>query len=69
MIDMSFKSFGVFCFSVLCFGLGTLTMGVLFSFGCNDCVFSIAWLVGIVVFGIIMAFEHGDIEAEEDNDR
>lgn len=68
MIDISFKSFGVFCFSVLCFGLGTLTIGVLFSFGYNDYIFSIAWLVGTIVFGSIMTFEHGDIEADEDSD-
>lgn len=68
MIDISFKSFGVFCFSVLCFGLGTLIIGVLFSFGYSDCIFSIAWLVGIIVFGIVMMFEYGDAEVEEDND-
>ena len=67
MIDISFKSFGVFCFSVLCFGLGTLIIGVLFSFGYNDYIFSIAWLVGTIVFGIIMMFEHRDAEAEEES--
>lgn len=67
MIDMSFKSFGVFCFSVLCFGLGTLIMGVMFSFGYNNCIFPIAWLVGTIVFGIIMMFEHGDTEEDEES--
>ena len=67
MIDISFKSFGVFCFSVLCFGLGTLIIGVLFSCGYSGCVFPIAWLVGTIVFGVIMTFEHGDIEAEEES--
>lgn len=68
MSDVSFKSFGVFCFSVLCFGLGTLIFGVMASFGDNDCVFPIAWLVGTVVFWIAMMFAYGDPEVEEDND-
>lgn len=67
MIDVSFKSFGVFCFSVLCFGLGTLIIGALFSCGYSGYVFPIAWLVGTIVFGFIMAFEHGDIEMEEES--
>ncbi len=67
MIDISFKSFGVFCFSVLCFGLGTLIIGVLFSFGYNDCIFPIAWLVGTIVFGIAMIFVYGYVEAEEES--
>lgn len=67
MIDTSFKSFGVFCFSILCFGLGTLIVGVLFSCGYSGYVFPIAWLVGTIVFGIIMMFEHGDVEEEKDN--
>ena len=65
MIDVSFKSFGVFCFSALCFGLGTLIMGALFSCGYRGYIFPIAWLVGTIVFGFIMAFEHGDIKEEE----
>lgn len=66
MSDVSFKFFGVFCFSVLCFGLGTFLVGVLISsFGDSDCIFPVAWLVGTIVFGIAMAL-HMD-EAEEDN--
>ena len=67
MINMSFKSFGVFYFSVLCFGLGTLIIGVLFSCGYSGYLFPIAWLVGTIVFGIIMMFEHGDVKTEEES--
>lgn len=66
MVDISLKFFGVFCFSVLCFGLGTLIIGVLFSFGYNDCIFPIAWIVGTIVFGIAMMFVYGHVEAVEE---
>lgn len=59
MCDMAFKAFGIFCFSVICFGFGTFLAGVLMSCGENDCVFPIAWLVGSVVFGIAMAVTYG----------
>ena len=65
MSDVNFKSFGVFCFSVLCLGLGSLIIGVMFSFGFNDYIFPIAWIVGIIVFGIAMVFVYED--EEEDN--
>lgn len=54
-----FKSFGVFCFSVICFGLGTAVAGIILSAGDNDSVFFVAWLIGTVVFGIAMAVAYG----------
>lgn len=54
-----FKSFGVFCFSVLCFGFGTAITGEILSFGESDCIFPVAWLVGTVVFGIAMVVVYG----------
>lgn len=59
MSDVSFKSFGVFCFSVLCFGLGTLIIGEMASYGNEDCVFPVAWLVGSIIFGIAMVVAYG----------
>lgn len=59
MSDISFKAFGVFCFSVICFGLGTLIAGELLSFGDADSVFVGAWLVGTIVFGIAMVVAYG----------
>lgn len=59
MSDVSFKAFGVFCFYVLCFGLGTLIIGEVASCGNEDCVFSVAWLVGSIIFGIAMAIAYG----------
>jgi hypothetical protein len=57
--NISFKAFGVFCFSVIRFGFGTFLAGVLMSCGEDDCVFPIAWLVGSVVFGIAMVVAYG----------
>lgn len=59
MSDVSFKAFGVFCFSVICFGLGTAVAGEILSFGESDCVFAVAWLIGTIVFGIAMAVAYG----------
>ena len=59
MSDVSFKSFGVFCFSVICFGLGTGIAGAVLSFGDSDSVFFIAWLIGTITFGIAMVVEYG----------
>lgn len=57
MSDISFKAFGVFCFSVICFGLGTLIVGALLSFGEDE--FVGAWLIGTIVFGIAMVIAYG----------
>lgn len=54
-----FKAFGVFCFSVICFGLGTLIAGEIISFSDGDSAFVGAWLVGTVVFGIAMTIAYG----------
>jgi hypothetical protein len=59
MSEISFKAFGVFCFSVICFGLGTGIAGALLSFGDGDSMFFVAWLVGTVVFGIAMVVASG----------
>jgi len=54
-----FKAFGVFCFSVICFGLGTVIAGEILSFGDGDSVFFVAWLIGTITFGIAMAVAYG----------
>ena len=59
MSDISFKAFGVFCFSVICFGLGTLIAGLILSFGNDDSVFIAAWIVGTIIFGIAMVIAYG----------
>ena len=59
MSDISFKAFGVFCFSVICFGLGTVIAGEILSSGDSDSVFFVAWLIGTIVFGIAMAVAYG----------
>ena len=59
MSEVSFKAFGVFCFSVICFGLGTGIAGAVLSFGDSDSVFFIAWLIGTITFGIAMVVEYG----------
>lgn len=59
MSDVSFKAFGVFCFSVICFGLGTAIAGEILSFGGDDdSVFFVAWLIGSIIFGIAMAIAY-----------
>ena len=59
MSDISFKAFGVFCFSVICFGFGTVIAGLILSSGNDDMVFVGAWLIGTVVFGIAMVIAYG----------
>ena len=59
MSSMAFKAFGVFCFSVICFGVGTVIAGEILSFGDSDSVFFVAWLAGTIVFGIAMAIACG----------
>ena len=59
MSGEEFKAFGVFCFSVICFGLGTAIAGIILSSGDNDSVFFVAWLIGTIVFGIAMAVAYG----------
>lgn len=59
MSDVSFKAFGIFCFSVICFGLGTAIAGVILASDDDASVFFVAWLIGSVIFGITMAIEHG----------
>lgn len=59
MSGVSFKYFGVFCFSVICFGLGTLIAGEILSFGDSDSMFFVAWLVGTLVSGIAMVVAYG----------
>lgn len=54
-----FKAFGVFCFSVICFGLGTLKAGEILSAGDDDSEFCAAWLIGTIIFGIAMAVAYG----------
>ena len=58
MSDVSFKAFGVFCFSAICFGLGTAIVGEILSFD-DDSVFFVAWLVGTITFGIAMLIAYG----------
>ena len=58
MSEIGFKAFGVFCFSVICFGLGTLIAGEILSFGDGD-VFVGAWLIGTIIFGIAMVIAYG----------
>lgn len=55
MSDESFKALCVFCFSVICFGLGT---GIA-AFSDSDSVFFIAWLIGTITFGIAMVVKFG----------
>lgn len=57
MSDESFKAFGVFCFSVICFGGGTAIAGTLLSFGDDE--FVGAWLIGTITFGIAMVIAYG----------
>ena len=59
MSSMAFKAFGIFCFSIICFGLGTAIAGEILSFGDGDSVFFIAWLIGCITFGIAMAIAYG----------
>ena len=59
MSSEGFKAFGVFCFSVICFGLGTGIAGAVLSFGDSDSVFFIAWLIGTITFGIAMMIACG----------
>lgn len=55
-----FKAFGIFCFSIVCFGLGTLIFGALVSFSNDDdSMFCVAWLTGTVIFGITMMITYG----------
>ena len=57
MSEISFKAFGVFCFSVICFGLGTAIAGTLLTFGDDE--FVGAWLIGTIIFGIAMVIAYG----------
>ena len=59
MSDVSFKAFGIFCFSVICFGFGTVIAGEILSSGDSDSVFFVAWLIGTIIFGIAMAVAYG----------
>lgn len=59
MSGEEFKAFGVFCFSVICFGLGTAVAGIIVSVGDDDSAFFVAWLIGTVVFGIAMTIAYG----------
>lgn len=59
MSDMAFKAFGIFCFSVICFGFGTVIAGVLISGGDSDNILFSAWLIGVITFGIAMAVAYG----------
>lgn len=59
MSDVSFKAFGVFCFSIICFGLGTVIVGEIVSCGDDDGVFCVAWLIGTIIFGIAMVIAYG----------
>lgn len=54
-----FKAFGIFCFSVICFGFGTAIAGEILSSGDSGSVFCVAWIIGTVVFGIAMAIAYG----------
>lgn len=54
-----FKAFGVFCFSVICFGFGTVIAGEILSSGDSDSVFFVAWLIGTITFGIAMTIAYG----------
>ena len=59
MSDVSFKAFGIFCFSVICFGLGTAIAGEILASDDDASAFFVAWLIGSIIFGIAMAIEHG----------
>lgn len=61
MSDMAFKAFGIFCFSIICFGFGTVIAGEILSSGAgdSDSVFFVAWGIGTIVFGIAMAVAYG----------
>lgn len=59
MNDVSFKAFGIFCFSVICFGVGTAIAGEILASDDDASVFFVAWLIGSIIFGIAMAIEHG----------
>ena len=56
---MDFKAFGVFCFSVICFGGGTAIAGKLGSCDDDDSIFINAWLIGTIIFGIAMVVVYG----------
>ena len=58
MNSITFETFGIFCFSVAFFGLGTAVAGEILSFGDDDSVFFMAWLTGIIIFGITMAITY-----------
>ena len=53
------KAFGIFCLSVICFGLWTLLAGVLASCGDSDNILFSAWLIGVITFGIAMTIAYG----------
>lgn len=59
MSSEEFKAFGVFCFSVICFGGGTAIAGMLASCGDSDETFLLAWLIGSITFGIAMVVAYG----------
>lgn len=59
MSSMAFEAFGIFCFSSICFGLGTVIAGEILAPGDDASVFFVAWLIGTIIFGIAMAIEHG----------
>ena len=59
MSSMEFKAFGIFCFSAICFGLGTAIAGEILASDDDASVFFVAWLIGSIIFGIAMAIEHG----------
>ena len=59
MNDIAFKTFGIFCFSVMCFGVGTAIAGKILASDDDASVFFVAWLIGSITFGIAMAIEHG----------
>ena len=59
MGDMAFKAFGIFCFSIICFGFGTVIAGEILSSGDSNSVFFVAWGIGTIVFGIAMAVAYG----------
>ena len=59
MSSMEFNAFGVFCFSVICFGGGTAIAGKLASCGDDDSIFIDAWLIGTIIFGIAMVVAYG----------
>ena len=58
MSNTELANFGLFVLSALIFGIGTAAFGGIVTRFDSDDMFIVSWIVGCIVFGIVMVVMH-----------